>query len=260
MEFGASTSCYYPLETEAAIDKVIAGGFACTEIFFNTYSEMSSDFVSLLAKKARAGHLEVAAVHPFTSFAETTCLFGDYERRVVDFLALYEKYFVACNLLGANILVLHGAMLKGKTFVPEERYMERYHRLAELGRRYGVTVAQENVNRHFSENPAFLRRMKEALGEEFHLVLDVKQALRAGFDPFVFVEEFGSDIVHLHISDHSEKQDCIPPGRGQFDFARLAREMDQVQYGGKYMIEIYQDNYDVEKELAESRRFLSTLK
>lgn len=257
MEFGASTSCYYPLETERAIEKVIAGGFACTEIFFNTYSELTAGFVKMLAKKAQDGNLDVVSVHPFSSFAETHCLFGNYERRAEDFLELYKKYFEACNLLGAQIVVIHGALLASKTFVPEERYMERYSRLVSLGKRFGVTVAQENVNRHFSENPVFLRKMKLALGDDFKLVLDLKQALRAGVDPFTFVKTFGSDIVHIHISDHEGARDCIPPGKGSFDFSRLVKEMGEAQYKGKYMIEIYCDDYDVEKELADSKQFLT---
>lgn len=260
MEFGASTSCYYPLETELAVDKVIDGGFSCTEIFFNTYSELMPGFIKMLTEKAKAGGLEITSVHPFTSFAETTCLFGNYQRRANDFLELYKRYFDACNLLGAKYVVIHGAILNSKAFVSAEHYMERYSALAELGKTFDVIVAQENVNRHFSENPAFLHQMKYALGEDFKLVLDIKQAYRAGFDPFEFVASFASDIVHIHISDHDMEKDCIPPGKGIFDFQRLAAEMDKAQYKGKYMIEIYRDDYNVEEELAESKRFLSGLK
>lgn len=256
MKLGASTSCYYPLETELALDKVIAGGFSCTEIFFNTYSELQPDFVSMLAEKAERAGLEVVSVHPFSSFAETTCLFGNYDRRADDFLQLYERYFQACNVLGAKLVVLHGALLQSKTFVPEERYIERFCRLADIGKRYGVTLAQENVNRHFSENPAFLLKLKYALGSDFKLVLDIKQALRAGFDPFEFVRLFGRDIVHLHISDHDDEKDCIPPGKGRFDFERLVREMNAFDYKGCYMMEIYRDDYRVSEELAQSAAFL----
>lgn len=260
MDFGASTACYYPLETELAIDKIIEGGFSCTEIFFNTYSEIMPGFVSALAQKTRSAALDVVSVHPFSSFAETHCLFGDYPRRADDFIELYQHYFEACNILGASILVIHGALKKAKTSIPQERYMERYGKLAALGKSYGVTVAQENVYRHFSEDVSFLKKMKQALGNDFKLVLDVKQAWRAGYDPFDFVQAFASDIVHIHISDHDSEKDCIPPGKGTFNFARLKQMMDKAQYTGKYMVEIYREDYDVEAELAESKRFLSAMK
>lgn len=260
MEFGASTSCYYPLPTEEAIQKITDGGFAYTEIFFNTYSELTPGFVQGLSNVAKAGGTRVVSVHPFTSFAETHCLFGNYERRADDFYELYKRYFETCNLLGAGIVVIHGALLRGKTFIPEERYMERYSRLVQFGKQFGVTVAQENVNMHFSENPSFLHKMKMCLGDDFKLVFDVKQAVRSGFDPFLFVRDFGEDIVHIHISDHDGEKDCMPPGRGAFDFKRLTDEMAEAQYTGKYMIEIYCDDYNVERELAKSKRFLSELK
>ena len=33
-----------------------------------------------------------------------------------------------------------------------------------------------------------------------------------------FAEKFKNDIVHIHISDHTENADCMPPGKGKFDF------------------------------------------
>lgn len=259
MKFGASTSCYYPLETEYALDKIIAGGFQRTEIFFNTYTELDSHFVQTLAQQARTAQLEVVAVHPFSSFAETHCLFGNYERRADDFYELYKKYFQACNVLGATIVVIHGALLRAKMNIPNALYFERFDRLVQMGKQFGVTVAQENVNKHFSENPLFLRQLKQALGDDFHMVFDVKQAVRAGVDPFAFTDEFGRDIVHVHISDHNTRRDCMPPGKGTFNFSMLEQKMEQAEYSGAYMIEIYQDDYDVERELKESKQFLTTL-
>lgn len=259
MKIGASSACYYPLETEQALDKIIKGGFQCTEIFFNTYSELTPVFVKILAHKAEVAQLEVIAVHPFSSFAETHCLFGNYERRVADFLELYKKYFDACNVLGATVVVIHGAMLRAKSNVPTALYFERFDRLVQLGKQFDIIVAQENVNKHFSESPLFLRQLKEALGADFHMVFDVKQAVRAGVDPFVFIDEFGQDIVHMHISDHNASRDCMPPGKGMFDFGLLSQKMAQTQYSGAYMIEIYQDDYEVELELAESKRFLTAI-
>lgn len=258
MKFGASTACYYPLETEKALQRVIDGGFQSTEIFFNTSTELRETFLHQLADIAN-GQTEIRSIHPFSSFAETTCLFGNYERRVEDTLEFYKRYMNACNILGASVLVLHGAIIKAKTIVSFETYIERFHRLCEIGKTFGVTVAQENVVNHFSESPDFLIRMKKELGDDFKMVFDIKQAVRAGVDPFCFVNEFARDIVHIHISDHNGEQDCIPPGKGNFDFKRLVGEMDKAHYAGHYEIEIYSEQYQVFDELRESRLFLSKI-
>ena len=45
MEIGASTSCFYPLETEKALDKVISLDFKTAEVFFNSPCELEEPFV-----------------------------------------------------------------------------------------------------------------------------------------------------------------------------------------------------------------------
>lgn len=63
--------------------------------------------------------------------------------------------------------------------------------------------------------------MRSYLGSEFKMVFDVKQANRAGFNPLAFAEEFAENIIHIHLSDHKEGFDCLPPSKGTFDFAKL---------------------------------------
>lgn len=258
MKFGASTACYYPLETEKALQRVIDGGFQSTEIFFNTSTELKEDFLRQLASVAN-GKIEIPSIHPFSSFAETTCLFGNYERRVTDTLEYYKRYMNACNILGASVLVLHGAMIRAKTPVSFDTYIERFWQIVEIGKTFGITVAQENVVNHFSESPDFLLKMKQELNDDFKMVFDIKQAVRAGFDPFRFVKDFATDIVHIHISDHDCHWDCMPPGKGDFDFKKLVDEMVKVHYTGHYEIEIYSEQYQVFEELRESKQFLSKI-
>ncbi|MCC8023561.1 MAG: sugar phosphate isomerase/epimerase [Clostridiales bacterium] len=257
MRTGASTSCYYPLETELALERVISLGFSRTEIFFNTFSELEEPFLKGLSNQAKQAGVRVCSVHPFSSFAETQCLFGNYERRADDTIERYKAYFHACNLLGAQIVVLHGAFQKMEGIIPHERYFERFARLSDTAASFGVTLAQENVNAYFSQSPDFLQEMKRQLGGQFKLVFDIKQAVRAGYDPFVFTDLFAQDIVHVHVSDNLPGADCLLPGSGTFDFRRLLHTLEQTGYNGTYMIEVYFRNAkNMDEELAASRCFL----
>jgi sugar phosphate isomerase/epimerase len=101
--------------------------------------------------------------------------------------------------------------------------------------------------------------MRSNLGEDFHLVFDVKQSVRAGENTFEFLQEFKNDIVHVHISDNSSLGDCLPPGKGNFDFNKMKNILDDSNYSGDAIIEIYSGNYDVEKELKESKAYLEKL-
>jgi sugar phosphate isomerase/epimerase len=255
MEIGASTSCFYPLETEKSLLKVIETGFKKAEIFFNSSSELEPDFVNEMKKQADAAGMRIVSVHPFSSALENTCIFGEYQRRYDDYIGLYQKHFQAAAMLGAKFVVIHGALARQKRDIPKEHYFERFASLIELGKKEGITVCQENVVRFLSEDLEFLKEMRSALGDDFKMVFDIKQARRSGYSPFEVLDEMKNEIVHVHISDSNSEFDCLPPGRGNFDFGRLFDELGKANYQGDYIIEIYSKGFDVENELLASREF-----
>jgi len=255
MIVGASTSCFYPLETEKSLEKVIETGFKKTEIFFNSLCELEPEFVLKMKERADEAGLKVLSVHPFSAALENTCIFSEYQRRYDDYIDVYKKHMHAAALLGAKFVVIHGALARQKRDIPKDLYIERFASLVELGKQEGVSVCQENVVRFLSEDLGFLKDMRSALGSDFNMVFDIKQAIRSGYNPFEVVSEMKNDIVHVHISDNGKEGDCLPPGTGSFDFGRLFGELDDAGYQGDYVIEIYSKGFDVEKELIQSRRF-----
>ena len=260
MNVGASTSCFYPLETEKALSRVISLGFKKTEVFFNTSSELEPPFVKEMKREADENGVRILSVHPFSSALENNCIFGEYQRRYEDFIGLYEKHCHAAAILGAKVVVIHGALDRRKIALPDELYFERFMSLVEIGKREGVLVCQENVDRFKSQHIDFMKRMRAALGSDFHMVFDIKQAVRAGYEPFDFLEEFKNEIVHVHLSDNRlPEADCIAPGRGNFDFKRLFETFGSAGYSGDYVIEIYSKGVDVAEELKFSKSFFERL-
>lgn len=256
---GASTSCFYPLETEKALKKVCELGFKKAEVFFYAECELEKNFVDDLNCIKNEYGTEIVSVHPHSSFMETQCIFSDYKRRFFDILPLYERYFEVCRELGAKLVVLHGALKKTKIPIPDERYFERFNILAEKARENGVVLAQENVNLFKSESIEFLKRMRSETGKNFHLVFDIKQSLRAGQNTFDFLQEFKNDICHVHLSDNNSERDCLPPGRGDFDIKSVQNILSQANYDGSFIIEIYSSGFDVEKELILSKKYLENI-
>lgn len=260
MNIGASTSCFYPLETEKSLLEVINLGFTKTEIFFNTSSELKVPFVKELKKTADDNGVNVLSVHPFSSALENTCIFGEYPRRFDDFIGLYQEQCHAAAILGAGVVVIHGALKKRKIPLDDDFYFERFKTLIEIGKKEGVLVCQENVNRFKSEELEFMKKMRSALGSDFHMVFDIKQAIRAGYEPFDFLNEMKNEIVHVHLSDSNlPDSDCLPPGRGNFDFRRLFNTLDNAGYKGDYVIEIYSKGLDVKDELAFSKTYFENI-
>ena len=249
-KLGISSACYYPLVTEKSFDKICEAGVDCAELFFNSSGEIEKDFIRELDARRKEYGVDIVSVHPFMSFAESFFLFSTYERRFHDILPLYERFFEVCNILGAKIFIMHGAQRSGN--VDDELYFERFAGLMQTGKKYGVSVCQENVVRYRSESAEYLKRMCDYLGDDFGVVLDIKQARRALISPYDIINEVGSHIKHIHISDYNGKKDCIPPLTGNFDFPELFGTMDKLGYSGAYIIELYEHSYEKESEIIRS--------
>ncbi len=257
MSYGISTSCLYPMNTEESLETLGKFGIKTCEVFLNSISETTNDFARLLNSIKEEYGMKITAVHPFSSFSETFMLFGEYERRYLDVVDFYKRCFEVTAMLGADISIIHGMRNIGK--LPHEKYFERFLGLIEAGKEFGVRVAQENVNGHFSAHPEFLENMRKTLKDDFKLVFDVKQAVRSGYDPVEFAEKFKNDIIRFHISDHNEQSDCIPPGKGNFNFNKLFSVMDSVDYRGDYIIELYREGFRTIDDLIESFGYLCSL-
>lgn len=257
IDIGVSTACLYPLETEKALAELAARGIKNVEIFMNAVNELEGDILADMLGTLKKYGVSVKSVHPFSSPMETLFLFGNYPRRAEYLLDIYRKYFETMNRLGAKIFILHGAILSSK--VPDDLYLERYLRLYRIGQEYGVTVVQENISYCRSGSVGFLKKMSDCLGDEVRFVLDLKQARRSGTDPFELLNVLGKKTVHLHVSDGAERSDCLPIGSGDFDFERLLRKLDALDYTGTMIVELYRENYNSYDELTDCAKALEKI-
>lgn len=259
MQIGISTACFYPEALENGFEKLLNCGFRFFEVFVNTFSELHHPYLDQLKIQAESRGAKILSLHPFTSGYESFLLFSAYERRFEDSMEFYRQYFEAAAFLGAEILVLHGQRKERAGDIPEEIYFERYHRLFELGKTYGVTLAQENVNAFCSENPEFLHRMRSYLHEDCAFVLDLKQAVRSNHDPFETCAQMGEQLVHIHLNDHKPGKDCLLPGQGITDYGRLMRQLKRQNYKGNLIIEVYRKNFGSRQDLIEAKRKAETI-
>ena len=254
MEIGVSSACLYPEYLETSLDRLEEAGFTSFEIFFNAYSELRPEYLASIKKDRK-----IVSIHPFSSGFETFLLFSEHYRRFQDTVEGYKTYFSAAASLGAKVFVLHGQRDYDHSKISEEEYFERFAVLSKGAAEFGVTLAQENVNRFRSEDPAFISRMRRYLADECAFVLDIKQAVRAGHSPFTMLEAMGNRIVHVHLSDHTREEHCLPPGKGSFDFSRLSRELRRIGFAGTPVIELYRRNFRKISELSEAKDRLAPI-
>lgn len=256
MRTGISTGCLYPMLTEQSIDTLVALGFDVFEIFFNSFSELETDYLDKLRFCLERHHARVVSLHPFTSSFESFLLFSNYERRFLDGVAFYEMYFRAAQHLGASMVILHGLNTEYRSTISDQEYFRRFACLQERAQHYNVTLLQENVAKFRSKSSEFLQRMAEEIPESAAFVCDIKQALRCETDPVEIVWSMGSRLRHLHISDDSADHRCILPGQGCYDYRRLFDCLHELGYNGDLIIEVYRFSFRELSELVQSRRFL----
>lgn len=244
---GISSASMYPLHTEDAVHELAKMGVRNAEIFINDISETEGEIFADIVKTVKDNQMNIVSVHPFSSPMESLFLFSDYDRRRDTLIDMYKRYFECMNTLGAKIFVLHGAILSTKC--SDERYFERYSMLLDAAEEFGITVAQENICYCKSKDLDFLDSLRKNCGERTKFVLDIKQAIRTGISPFEIINCLGRDIVHVHISDNCENADCLPVGKGTFDFPKLVDELKKLDYNGALFIELYRHNYSEYSEL-----------
>lgn len=257
MAIGISTACFYPRTTEESLIETGKLGAECVEIFINSPRELDADYIEQFKNIQKTYGMRVKSFHTYASFTESYYFFSSYERRFTDSLEDYKRYFYGMATLGAQLLVMHGAKIPGS--IPDEQVFERYHTLYTLGAREGISLCQENVVHYRSESPEYLSRMRDALGTDFKMVLDIKQARRTGIDPYVFVARFSDSIVHVHISDYTDTRDCVVPlcDGAKFDFQHFFSVMREKGYQGDYMLELYENGYDSPAQIAAARDMLT---
>ncbi|MCL2053842.1 MAG: sugar phosphate isomerase/epimerase [Oscillospiraceae bacterium] len=254
MQTGITTASFYPMPLEKAFAQIAEGGVCSAEIFVNTHCELYDPYLSEMLAVKREYGVDVVAVHPFSCAVETMMLFTDYERRVIDMLDYYKRFFEFMNQFGADYFILHGNKKENK--IQNELYFERYMRLQEAAYSCGVSVLHENVSRCTAGSMTFLKEMADALGENAKFVLDTKQAHREGGDPLEFVKALDNHIKHVHFSDSGARGDCLKFGDGEYDNAALFKELKSVGFTGHIMLELYRQNYKDTEDLLQNYSLL----
>jgi sugar phosphate isomerase/epimerase len=247
MVTGVSTACLYPCETEKSLLLLLEAGFKTFEVFLNSESELSAQYLGMLHEKLLEYGARVYSFHLFTSGFEPFMFFSDYPPR----------FSGAAVKLGAEVAVFHGD--RRESSLPLEEYCERFAKLAGAVAAEGVTLAQENVLRCKSALSANIRRMNEISGGKMKFVLDVKQAVRAQESPLEMIDAMGNSIVNVHISDNSPQRDCMLPGEGEMDFAQFKASLCKSGYDGPLIIEVYRSDWVNLQEFKTSLEFTDSI-
>lgn len=250
MNIGVSSACFFPYDTVESLNICADCGFNTAEIFANTHSELMGTYLEDTKKTAVERGLRITSIHPFTSGYEYILFFAGYDKRIDDAIEYYKNYFAAAAHLGAKYVIFHGDN-KRAPFVGIERYAEIFSRLDEAAKPFGIRVSQENVSTSHVGSPENMRKLRELL-PDIQFTFDIKQACRGGYDPFDMLSAMGKNVCHVHLNDW-DGGDCALPCRGSCDLKGLVSKLDEVNYRGDYILEVYRRNFNDGEDLSASR-------
>lgn len=258
MKIGISTACFYPSYIEDSVEQIAKLGFKDIEIFVNSESEFSNQYIKALSKVLRSYDITVVSVHPFTSAVEGLFLFSEYQRRTDDCLDQYERYFEASGELGAKYFTFHGERnipLSQSSRSLGDRRIEVYEQLCDRADKHGIVVAQENVDWCKSRDPEFLSMLASNV-TRLGFTLDIKQAHRSGHHWREYTEALGNRITNIHINDFDEQHSCLLPGEGNMEFDNFFSTMHDIGYSGMALIEVYSNNFKTGEQVSRAADFL----
>ena len=254
MECGISTaSLFSRYDVEDAISVIAKMGCCTAEIFLNTHSEYEEEYIDLLCERVQNEKLHIRSLHAMSTQFEPQ-LFSIHARQRKDALNTYEKVLSAAKKLGAKYYVMHGPMHMSGVIknVEMERIGPIVHDLAEVASEYDVTLTWENVSWCLFCQPDFAPKILDASkSDKLRFTLDLKQAERAGYSPFAFLEKMGEKVANVHICDfrHEDRLKLCMPGQGEFDFIHLRDKLMEYGYGGPMLVEVYSDLFKTDFDL-----------
>lgn len=211
--------------------------------------------VEALNRMAGALNIEYSVHAPFADI-NITASDRNLRRFIIKRL---EKSIQYSQQLDCLLWVFHPGFHSGiSSFYPGWDWqvnLESVKTLLELGRKYNVKIAMENIPEIFQSllaNVTDFSRFYEELGEGIGIALDVGHANVNG-QTKEFMNKFRDKIVHMHVSDNDSKQDShLGIGKGTIDWQDFAKSVRRIQFRGIVMIESIQDVRQSLQNLRES--------
>lgn len=258
MRVGVSTASFYPkVNTEETLDIMKVLGFNLCEIFLETESELSKEYVKNLSEKSKKLEIDVYSVHAFSSTFEPF-LFDAYERRRKDMESNFIKICEAANMLGAKYYTFHG--IKGiPSSISITDVVRQLDNLCEIAESYKVNISLENVSRCKGSNIEFLEYIQKKMSKKIYYTLDLKQARRIKKDPLEYLKIYGENIRNVHINDGNNDSVCLLPGQGNDNLEKIIKEVKKINNNIPYIIEVYGDNYNEFNEIRASKKYIESL-
>lgn len=259
MNIGISTANFYPqLDTEDIIELYGKNNIKYVEIFLNTYYEMEEDYIKKLKEGLDKYSINCSSIHVMSAMLEPW-LFDLHRRRREDFFKTFRNTLKLMEILDTKVYTFHGPSKYIIENASLEHIADCYNRINYAAGEKELYVAQENVVYMASGNPNFIKDIKEHVKYPMHFTLDVKQVRRSNYTLDEFINAMGTNIVNLHLSDGDSNNSCLNIGEGNENFKEIFKKMENINYKGRGILELYRKDFKDIKDLKSGLRILEKL-
>lgn len=248
MKIGLSTGCFFPQSPVESLERAGRLGAQYVEVFFNTYSELEEDYILKLKSILEKYNMQAVSIHPFTSAIETFMFFSVYDYKLQDSIAMYEKYFKACNILGCKYIVFHGCF-KRNSYMDMQRYCKNLNLLSQKAREYSVYISQENVYKFKCGYIENIKEFARYADKDIKFTFDIKQAIKSRQSVYRILDLVGDRLSHVHLSDCTGRNHSLVPFEGSFDFDRFFDYLKQNTTAECAVVELYSNTVKSEEQL-----------
>lgn len=252
MALGISTASFFSkMYNEQAVQWIGEQGIPCCEVFLETYSEYELSFAKMLRNIADIYDLRISTVHAMSQQYEAQ-LFSQSLRQRKDAFEIFKKIVLAGQTMRATHYVMHGPSMNlgNKITLEHATYLAKLTaEYADYLADYGLMLCWENVSWCAFNRPEFATWISEVCrSDNLYFTFDVKQAIRSGYDPFVYLEHMGQRLANVHLCDYQlgatgEVKRLALPSCGDFDFHRLSSYLKDIHYQGDCVLEVYSNLY-----------------
>lgn len=254
MKIGISTSSFFTkVATEDTFDYLKAFNCEICEVFLSSFSEYKGEFADSIVNNCC---VPVHSIHTLTNQFEPE-LFSQNPRAVADSLRIFKDVLQTGKKLGAKYYTFHGA-----TRLKKINYNFDYARLGgivssliDVAQSYGITLSYETVHWAYFSEPSYFINLKKFC-PNLKATVDIKQIMQAGGDYKDFLKAIGSDLTTVHLCDYDEGRNLFIPGRGKFNFVELFKRLQDIDFNGACIMEVYPQGYKDFKELKNSFDYL----
>lgn len=255
MKVGISTaSLFVRYKTEDALSLLAKNNIPCAEVFLESFCEYNKDFGKLL--NSVKGNTKVHSIHTLTTQFEPQ-LFSINERAVEDSFGWLKNTMESAKEFGAEYYTFHGpARIKRTPYLIDyDKVARQTQKVIDAIKPYGVTLAYENVHWCYYNYVGYYSELKKRT-DGLKATLDIKQARQSDISVYDLIDEMANDIVTVHISDVDADGKMCLPGKGMTDFIQLFNKLNDAEFNGAILLEVYQNDYKQESELFESYHYI----